>query len=332
MKENNFDFLRHFFAFSVIWHHFIFLTGYQVTFLPLEILNSDIGVKGFFIISGLLIWLSAEHTKCWRTFFIKRLFRIYPALIGVLVLSSFVAFLYFEQPLNIVVDYFLWNSIFLNFMSHCIGDMFIDNEICAVNGSLWTLKLEVAYYIFVGVVVFTLRAFAFKILVVVTIISFFLDLSLSLLPENYSNLVLLIHNQIPFKFYYFGSGVILYRFHEKIPNNIMCFTLLVGFIGWFIFDIKFIFLPLFVLSLVFFVAFRLPVVNFSKYGDLSYGMYIFHFPIIQFFSSENLFFGVFFLDFFLILILVLVMSKLSWELIEKKSIKFARSLSENIKL
>ena len=301
-----------------------------MTFLPLDIFNSDIGVKGFFVISGLLIWLSAEHTNSWRIFFVKRFFRIYPSLIFLLLLTSFVAIFYFKQPLTMVFEYFFWNSIFLNFMNHCIGDVFNNNAMCAINGSLWTLKLEVAYYFFVGVVFFTLRNYAFKILVMVTILSFSLESVLFFLPNNYIHFAELFQNQIPFKFYYFGLGVIFNRFHEKLSNKILSIILLIGFIGWYLFDIKFIFLPLFVLSLVYLVAFRLPIFSFSKYGDMSYGMYIFHFPIIQFFISENWFTGLFYLDFFLILVFVLLASKLSWELIEKNSIKWARSISEKL--
>ena len=76
MTKNNFDLLRHVFAFVVVWHHFNVLTGYRVSFIPFEIINSDVAVKGFFVISGLLIWISAINTKYWQAFFIKRAFRI----------------------------------------------------------------------------------------------------------------------------------------------------------------------------------------------------------------------------------------------------------------
>ena len=208
--------------------------------------------------------------------------------------------------------------------------MFDTNVLCAVNGSLWTLKLEVAYYMFIGIIMFCFKKWAYSLVVTFTILSFILESSLLLAPKSYSSLVSIVENQIPFKFYYFGLGVIFYNYHEQISSRTLLWLLLISFLGWYILSVEFIFLPLFVISLVFLLAFRLRSVNFSKHGDLSYGMYIFHFPVIQFMVSEKLFLGVWFIDFILSIGIVLALSKLSWCFIESESILWARKLTSKV--
>jgi len=211
-------------------------------------------------------------------------------------------------------------------MGKCVGDVFDTNVLCAVNGSLWTLKLEVAYYVFVGIVVYVFKFRAYSLIVGFTILSFLLESCLYLIDSSHSSFVSL-YNQIPFKFYYFGLGVIFYKYHERVSSIMLLLLLLIGFLGWYVFSVKFVFLPIFVLSLVFLLAFRLKAFNFSKYGDLSYGMYIFHFPVIQFLVYEKLFLGVWYIDFTLLVVIVLGLSKLSWDLIESKSISFGKKIT-----
>ncbi|MFW9597601.1 MAG: acyltransferase, partial [Paludibacter sp.] len=73
-------------------------------------------------------------------------------------------------------------------------------------------------------------------------------------------------------------------------------------------------------AIVFYLAFSFKKLNnFAKYGDVSYGMYIYHFPIINTFVAFGLFqktnpiiatLG--------IIIIVMILSFFSWHFIEKK--------------
>lgn len=329
-KYNNFDFLRHLLAFSVVWHHFNILSRYDYSFTLLEIINSDVAVKAFFVISGLLIWVSATRTTDWRSYFIKRFLRLYPALILILVIVSAVTLFEFQQSTTDVIEYFTWNAIFLSFMNPCIGNVFDSNVLCAVNGSLWTLKIEVAYYVFVAFAVYKFKKNAYKLIFIFTVLSFLLESILYFLPVSYTDITQLLHNQIPFKFYYFGMGVIFYNYYKKVTTVMLFCLLMVGFIGWYLLKIDFIFLPLFVLSFVYIIAFKLPAFNFSKFGDLSYGMYIFHFPLIQMFVYKGWFVNEIYVDFLMIMFILLLLSKLSWDFIENKFIHLSKTLSKKI--
>jgi peptidoglycan/LPS O-acetylase OafA/YrhL len=237
---------------------------------------------------------------------------------------SLVFLIGYKQSVGDIFRYFSWNLILLNFMQPCVGNIFDSNVLCAVNGSLWTLKLEVSYYVFVGVSVFVFRPYAYRLVVVFSVISFILESFLYLTPTStYSEL---LHNQIPFKFYYFGLGVIMFKYMRFITTRHFVLAFSVGFFGWFIFNIDFLFLPLFVVSFVFLVAFKIPIFNFSTFGNISYGLYIYHFPLIQLFVYNDWLTGDFYTDFGMISFLLFSLSHFSWVFIERKSIRFGNKM------
>ncbi|MCD9544463.1 hypothetical protein GLP24_06335 [Photobacterium carnosum] len=82
-------------------------------------------------------------------------------------------------------------------------------------------------------------------------------------------------------------------------------------------DYEFI-IPIAVGVIVFFIAFCIPIVKVkSSIGDLSYGIYIWHFPVIQMMMSMNEFSNP---NSAIIktLLIVLVLAYMSWHLLESK--------------
>ncbi|BDM65161.1 hypothetical protein NFHSH190041_26130 [Shewanella sp. NFH-SH190041] len=78
--------------------------------------------------------------------------------------------------------------------------------------------------------------------------------------------------------------------------------------------------PFVVMSIVYTTAFILPKIKVNKnLGDISYGIYIWHFPIIQFYIYKG-WFGTYYYGFIMTLLTVFVFSFLSWHLIESKLI------------
>jgi peptidoglycan/LPS O-acetylase OafA/YrhL len=325
MQTNNFDFMRHFLAFSVVWHHFIILTSNELSFFVFDVINTNVAVKAFFVISGLLIYVSASRTSTLSAYARKRFLRLYPALLFILIIMSLIFLIFYDQHVSEVLAYISWNSIFLSFMHPCVGDMFDNNILCAVNGALWTLKLEVAYYFFIGVAVFSFKKYAYRLVVIFSLVSFIFETMLLFVPPFAEPFRILLHNQIFFKFYYFGLGVIMYHYEKYISTFNLLIALVVGFIGWFLFNIELFFLPIFVVSFVFLIAFKVPKIDMSKFGDLSYGLYIFHFPLIQLFVYNNWLTGMFYIDFILVISILLILSRFSWLYIENKAMIYGKS-------
>jgi peptidoglycan/LPS O-acetylase OafA/YrhL len=158
-QANNFDLLRILFAWFVIVSHSYVLNGDGATD-PLFVatnstfLFSFIGVKGFFIISGYLIFKSMMVSTSIFEYLVKRVLRIFPAL-AVVLLITLVA-VYFVYPTNLppffsnkeVYAYFLGNVIL--FKPHFfISGIFSGLPSSAINGSLWTIEYEFFFYLFI---------------------------------------------------------------------------------------------------------------------------------------------------------------------------------------
>lgn len=153
-RSNNFDALRVIGALAVMLGH-----GYALTARPLEIPVilgyplQTIGVIIFFVISGYLITASWSRTKNPLTYAVARCLRIFPALILVvlvtaLVLGPAVSGLsrhdYFANPwtTQYVVDNLKLRVMFE--LPGVWGDLPYPR---AVNGSLWTLFVEFLCYV-----------------------------------------------------------------------------------------------------------------------------------------------------------------------------------------
>lgn len=74
-EANNFDFIRFFLAYSVMFNHFSTLTDTD----PFWFVSGGFRVKGFFIISGFLVMFSYLRTPDIKIYFRKRIQRIMPA-------------------------------------------------------------------------------------------------------------------------------------------------------------------------------------------------------------------------------------------------------------
>lgn len=87
LKKNNFDLLRLIFAATVCFVHADELSGYAKIGWISQVLSSEVAVKAFFVVSGFLIFMSYERSSSLATYFIKRVRRIYPAYVTVILLA-----------------------------------------------------------------------------------------------------------------------------------------------------------------------------------------------------------------------------------------------------
>jgi peptidoglycan/LPS O-acetylase OafA/YrhL len=157
-RDNNFDLLRLLAAWAVLVSHAYALVGRPQPLEQFDATLGNIGVLVFFAVSGLLIRRSWEYDPVTRSFWSKRALRLLPALTTVAVLTAFVI-----GPLVTAVgprQYFSsWETwlypfrlvLMVPFGAQLPG-VFDDNLYAgAVNGSLWSLPVEVFAYLGVAV-------------------------------------------------------------------------------------------------------------------------------------------------------------------------------------
>ncbi|OGO28642.1 MAG: hypothetical protein A2136_07490 [Chloroflexi bacterium RBG_16_54_11] len=306
-KNNAFDLFRFLLASSIIIFHSYVLTGIQKPdFLAVltkgQINLAEFAVGGFFAISGFLVTQSLFNSKSVHQYLWKRFLRLFPALLVSLVFSA-ILIGPFITKLS-MRDYFFgsegvspWQNIFSNItlsifnFKYLIRDLFKNNPYpYAVNGSLWTLKHEFASYLLLVVLAF----FGFikhpKLLIIFSGLIGSAYLINHLMGVNLVSKITTtwwIFNSVEYPyfleyFWMFLLGSIIYIYRKNIFVNSRLLILLFGLVlisiwaGYFHYA-WLIFSPYLIIA----IAILLPLSGFAKYGDFSYGIYVYAFPIQQ---------------------------------------------------
>lgn len=152
-KHNNFALLHFIGALMVMYgHEFALLSSQAPTFLGNPV--STTGVKMIFVITGFLITQSYFRNEKFSIFIKRRLIRIFPALISCIVLTTLILSLVSTEGYDSYFRYcysYVWHNILL-YPQYSLPGVFADNIYPnAVNGSLWTMPVEVAMYCVIGV-------------------------------------------------------------------------------------------------------------------------------------------------------------------------------------
>ena len=327
-KENNLDLLRLLFALIVVLYHTSGLTGVQGLALLGEYCSPHFAVHGFFVISGLLIYRSYTRSTSIRSYLEKRVRRIYPAYFVVVVGAA--ALLPLLSPGFPAQTYggAFWkylgaNLLFLNFLATNLPGVFAANPMQqAVNGALWTLKIEVVFYLCVPLIHNLCRRFGTKAAIgTIFALSCLWKVAFWQLALHDPSRPIWdrLDVQIPSQMTYFCAGILLLTYFEKLRNHGLIVSVITAcvFLADHFWGREF--LDVFWISgFVLVCGFCRYLGNFVKYGDFSYGVYIVHWPILQcmvFFKLTQLNPLIFL---FLALVLVFAASFLMWHLVEKR--------------
>lgn len=322
---NNFDFIRLIAASLVLFSHHYALVGdgrAEPSFLGLNTLGG-LAVSIFFTLSGYLVtqsWFADPHPI---RFALRRILRIWPALIMVVVLCALVL-----GPLLsklAVSPYFhhgdTWRYFSALWMqpSYYLPGVFTTNTLSAVNGSIWTIPLEVQCYIalilcgVVGILRDTRHLARFALLYIAWYVIW-------QRPELGQMQYLLEFGA------YFAAGAFLFatRTHWQAYAIRWCAgAALLSFLAWQA-DLRYFSVLVAVSWLTIFIGqMSTPVLRRAgRFGDFSYGMYLFAFPVqqtvIYLFYPAASFWGSMALAF----AITLGCAALSWHVVEKPALAF----------
>lgn len=335
--SNNFDAVRLLLALIVVFCHVGELTQAEA-FRPLvACLSSDFAVKGFFVVSGGLVTRSYLSSRSLREFVEKRVRRIVPAylatigfcfLIGLSISSLPVgAFLAAPETLK----YLLFNALFLNFGQPTLPGVFATHPVPAMNGALWSIKVELCLYACVPAMVHLFKRIgAYATTALAFAVALLWPLALAyFLPE--SRLAEELGRQFPARLNLFVLGA-LFATNETVRPWLG--RLAVGSLAglWLTRDhsLRAVVEPLAYAAAVWFAATRLPFkLDAGRWGDLSYGTYLLHFPIIQLFIHLGLFRGNVWLGLALTLTTVLAAAFGLWHVVEKRLLRRSAPYAAN---
>ena len=318
--KNNFDILRLILAILVYFAHWNTLSVQNIEIFIFKL--SGFAVDMFFVVSGFLIFWSYENDQNNKNFYIKRFFRIFP-LYAFLIILQTLFFIGFSDGNSFeIIKYFIVNIFFLNFLAPTVGTIFSGLEVNAINGSLWTLKNEVAFYVIVPLIFILYKRFGIILLLTMYILSV-----IYMFTVDYMGIEKLLV-QFPAQLRLFTIGIICYVIFTKFNKNNIYLAVLISFLLVVLFkDIiyfKYMIYPMCIGVFVIFCAYFVKHIEVDF--DFSYSFYILHFPVIQL----ALYFGINpanpIISFFTLFIVILILSYLSEKYIEKKFIKIGKNI------
>ncbi|WP_031780498.1 acyltransferase family protein [Vibrio diabolicus] len=321
-RDNNFGILRLVLSILVVMEHWNGLTSQHLSSF---IFNAgSFAVDMFFVVSGFLIFWSFDSDGRLVPFFIKRFFRILPLYAIVILFQTLFFAINYQETFHEIVKYFIANIFFMNFLAPSVGDVLEGLQVSAINGSLWTIKNEVAFYLLVPLIHSAYNRNGLVILVVSYLLSvLYLNFVYTLDLER---LVSLFPSQIRL----FIVGILLYVFFEMIAKLDMLFCVLVSVLvlvlNYYVDSIliKSILVPLSTGIIMIYLAFFTRPIPLSF--DFSYSLYIWHFPLIQLLLFYSLLPSNPYLSFLMVFLLVLVLAFFSEKYIETRFVRYGRGV------
>ncbi|WP_421170964.1 acyltransferase family protein [Aeromonas dhakensis] len=334
-EKNNIDIFRVIAACMVIWGHAYVLspedgkTDFISSLLPHDS-SGSLAVKIFFFLSGLVVTNSLVINKDPIKFIVARFFRIWPALILTCLIVAFVigpllstltVKEYFSADNNIFL--YVINNSLLKTQYNLPGVFTTSPHPISVNGSLWTIPYEVYAYALLLSLYF-IGALKYKIFNVLFLVAITIE---SLSNEKIIFTWAHSNSEVPMLAVCFAFGSILALYKDVVKIDIytpfallLAYYLLIGneYASYLSYASIFLF--------ILYASSTRAALKLKPKFDISYGVYLWGFPVQQVISQFFLNKGILFNQ-CVSLLLSIILGFLSWYLCEKHFIKLGSKVS-----
>ncbi len=287
---NNFDQLRLLLASCVVFSHSFLLVGKSDPLLMLTDQKLDsgaLGVYGFFVISGYLVTKSWFRSADGLEFLCKRALRIYPGLICAMLVS-----LFFLGPiggchlkdlvLSKTTAQFIYRPlIFMQPWTLTPGFCQTNYLACNLNAPLWSIRFEVFCYLLIlgfGALKLIKKKWFAPGIVAVSLFGAWL------IPANLSVPYFGYISNLPMLTAFFFAGASFASLELLLTMRLSLALIALVILCLTTRDRAFTFLlPLLGTYILMYLAQenRLHAPNLTRHGDLSYGLYLYGFPVQQ---------------------------------------------------
>jgi peptidoglycan/LPS O-acetylase OafA/YrhL len=330
-RSDNFLALRILAAGMVIYGHSFPLTPPSAAtdiFLRNEwpMYSGEIAVGLFFVISGFMVSGSYLQRADLGAFVGARLLRIVPGLAFVLaacalvlgpMLTTLEPGAYFAHPDT--WRYITQNLHFSSDMAWTLPGVFEGHRMTSVNGSLWTLPAEMRMYLLVALMgVFGLLSH--RRMGILAIAALFL-------AGLFDPQLLPVHGDWLRLGAYFCAGIAVQLFKDRVQarHDIMLMLGLLTYISFYTHGFRWL-VGASLAYFCFWFAYRTPRIRIERFGDPSYGIYLWGWPAQQVVVELAPRLSAF-QNFLVSLVLAVVMGYVSWRLVEKPALRLKGSLS-----
>lgn len=330
--ENNLDLIRLVASLSVIVYHSFALNPQWGITDPVKnffgyMTTGGLAVKIFFFISGLLVTNSLLSRNSTIHFIVSRSLRVFPGLAFVVMMTAFlIGPIFTTMP---IAEYFKTNQPIV----YVIKNMLLDTQYTlpgvfeknsyGVNGSLWTIHYEVLAYVILAllyVTKFGSSRLISSLLCLIVIIEPITPLKGALFAGSSNNAIYLLAPC-------FALGSLLAINKNHFHTNL--YIPLILFFAQFIFNDEYISSLLLCISICLLslhISSMKLVIGFHLKHDISYGVYLWGFPVQQIISQNLNLHPT--LNIALSILLAISMAFVSWFLVEKPAMRFAKKIAD----
>ncbi len=332
--ENNFDIVRLLAALAVVFgHSFVLSLHSSLAAEPVKMLagfvySGSAAVAVFFLVSGIFVSQSFYYENNPFAFLVKRLFRIWPGLVVCVIVAAIAVTIACR---GLGTDLSRDKSFFQYIVSSSLLDttwridgVFSDRPRYAINGSLWTLPLEVKMYavVFLFGVFGVLRRRAYLLAL--------LALGIGVLvaaPSVFSGYFATGNPEAVRPVLFFLIGMAIFAARDEVALGSVFRPVLLFLIAAAFPRTREFFGDLFMIAATLWIGCSPLLARLPKLpGDYSYGVYIYGFPIQQLVVTFNPAIGPYAL-FAVAGSVTLLCAIASWYLVEKPAQKAAKRIA-----
>jgi peptidoglycan/LPS O-acetylase OafA/YrhL len=346
-KANNFDLLRLVAALQVALNHSAqHLQANSNGGALFEVSSLIPGVPIFFFISGFLISRAFENNPVVNEYSLNRILRIYPALICCLLISVVMVWMtgYFSSVHVPIASLFTWLVAQISIGQFYNPDFLRGYGVGVLNGSVWTITVELQFYLLVPVLYallaleHTSRVHSNRRLLLLTAVFLLANQAYFLLASAHADDLWYKLAGVTFLpwFYMFLVGVLAQRnfrlLHSWLGGRFLLALIAYCALAWLLSSVvgwnlgnnlnPLLFGALALLT--FSAAFSLTGLSDSVLhrNDISYGVYLYHMPVVNLLlalglggTSSSLAFA---------MAATLLLAALSWFVVEKPALRLKR--------
>ncbi len=293
-RNNNFDLVRLFAAVQVAIVHIVHHLNLSRSMF-VDVIGLFPGVPIFFFVSGFLVSRSLELNSDTRRYFRNRLLRIYPGLWWCFSVTLLAVLLIYTVPWT-SRGFWFWILGQLTFFQFYNPEFLRGYGVGVLNGSLWTISVEMQYYLLLPILYWIAGARKLQLFVPITVIALLVNVFyLSFIYGTDTLPAKLLQVSIVPWLGLFLSGVVAQQLWPQVRHFVagkFVIWLVVYLICSAIFKYAGLrnsgngintFLAIILFACVLSAAFTLPKASerILKGNDVSYGIYLYHMPVLN---------------------------------------------------
>lgn len=343
-RNNNFDLIRLIAAFQVlVWHGANHLNVFDELYYLLVILFQFPGVPIFFTISGFLISYSLERNNFnLKKYFKNRSLRIFPALWLCTIFTAVLLFAF--GKITVLQDFITWFLAQITFFQFYASPTLKNWGVGHPNGSLWSIAVELQFYLILPIILYFIgktkklwvtNASLLGIFILSILIKYLLLESQWVLQHQvYGKL---LGTTVFVYLHFFLTGIAIYKnfdwlekyVREKALIWLIAYVVYVLVIRMWLglynnpYDISIAGIVSNTILSLLTISFAFSYTSLSKKllheNDISYGIYIYHMPIINSMLSFGFVGNIGYL--ILLIVLTSILSFLSWKFVEQRVLR-----------